>query len=312
MKPGGVGRGRGHDGGVLERAGLLEGATHGGDGRALLADRDVDAAHLLVRVAGLPVGLLVDDRVDGDRGLAGRAVTDDQLALAAADGRQGVDRLDAGREGLVHRLAHHDAGSLELQRATALERGDLAEAVDRGAERVDHAAEVAVADGDREDLARATHDLALLDLVEVTQDHDADLAGVEVQRDAERAVLELEQLVGHDRGQAADAGDAVRGLGDGADLFLAGRLGLVVRHEALKSVADLVRTDGQLRHFISPVLWVCSKSSWMSVTGQPASLRPASSRRVETVPSMTSSPISTRMPPMTSGSTMTLRCTSRP
>src|SRR6478736_3902333 len=87
-----VGRGRGHDGGVLERAGLLEGATHGGDGRALLADRDVDAAHLLVRVAGLPVLLLVDDRVDGDRGLAGRAVTDDQLALAAADGRQGVDR----------------------------------------------------------------------------------------------------------------------------------------------------------------------------------------------------------------------------
>ena len=119
----------------------------------------------------------------------------------------------------MHRLAHHDAGSLELQRAAALERGDLAQTVDRGAERVDDAAEVAVADGDREDLAGATHDLALLDLVEVTQDHDADLAGVEVQGDAERAVLELEQLVGHHGGQAADAGDAVRGLGHGADLF---------------------------------------------------------------------------------------------
>ena len=85
------------------------------------------------------------------------------------------------------------------------------------------AAQEAVADGDREDLAGTADRLALLDLVEVTEDDDADLAGVEVQGDAERAVLELEQLVGHRRGQALDAGDAVAGLGDGADLFLAGR-----------------------------------------------------------------------------------------
>src|SRR5207244_2419194 len=112
-------------------------ATHGGDGRALLADGDVDAADLLVLVAGLPVLLLVDDRVDGDRGLAGRTVTDDQLALATADRGHRVDRLDAGRQGLVHRLARHLAGCLELQRATTLVL-DVAETVDRGAERVDH------------------------------------------------------------------------------------------------------------------------------------------------------------------------------
>src|SRR4029079_12287605 len=88
----------GHDGRVLQRAGLLEGATHGGDGRALLADGDVDAADLLVLVAGLPVLLLVDDRVDRDGRLAGRAVADDQLALAAADRGHRVDRPDAGRE----------------------------------------------------------------------------------------------------------------------------------------------------------------------------------------------------------------------
>ena len=62
-------------------------------GRLLLADRDVDALN-----AG---GLLVDDRVDRHRGLAGLAVADDQLALAAADRDHRVDRLVAG----LHRLA---------------------------------------------------------------------------------------------------------------------------------------------------------------------------------------------------------------
>src|SRR5690606_39135872 len=114
--------------------------------------------------------------------LAGRTVADDELSLTAADRSQCVDRLDAGREGLVHRLADHDARGLELEGTTTAGL-DLAEAVDRGAERVDHAAEVALADGDGEDLTRAADRLALLDLVEVTEDHDADLTGVEVEGD---------------------------------------------------------------------------------------------------------------------------------
>ena len=191
---------RGDDGGVLQRAGLLEGTAHRGDGRALLADGDVDAAHLLVRVARLPVLLLVDDRVDRDRGLAGRAVADDQLALAAPDRGHRVDRLDAGGQRLGHRLARHDARRLELEGAALLGL-DVAEAVDRGAERVDDAAHEVVADGHGEDLAGTADALALLDALEVTEDDDTDLAGVEVQRDAERAVLELQQLVGH-RGRA--------------------------------------------------------------------------------------------------------------
>ena len=76
-------------------------AADGGDGRALLADRDVDAAHLLLRVAGVPGALLVHDRVDGDGGLAGLAVADDQLALAAADRDHRVDGLDPGLQRLM-------------------------------------------------------------------------------------------------------------------------------------------------------------------------------------------------------------------
>src|SRR5690606_21639176 len=83
---------------------------------------------------------------------------------------------------------------------------------------------------------------------------DADFAGVEVQGNAQRAVLELEQLVRHRRRQATDAGDAVAGLRHGADLFAAGSLGLVAGNDALERVPDLVRTDGKLRHHSSLIL----------------------------------------------------------
>src|SRR5207248_7584774 len=96
------------------------------------ADGDVDALHVLV--------VLVQDRVDRDRRLSSRAVTDDQLALAAADVRHRVDRLDPGLQRLLHGLALDDAGRLELERA-ALVALDRALAVERVAERIDDAAE---------------------------------------------------------------------------------------------------------------------------------------------------------------------------
>ena len=117
LEPGGIGRGRRHDGGVLHRAALFESALDAGDRRALLADRDVDAADLLLGIAGLPVLPLVEDRVDADRGLAGLAVADDQLTLPAADRGLRVDGLDAGLQRLFDTLTLHHRRCLQLQRA---------------------------------------------------------------------------------------------------------------------------------------------------------------------------------------------------
>ena len=85
---------------------------------------------------------------------------------------------------------------------------------------------------------------------ELAEDDDADLVDVEVQREAERAVLELEQLVGHRRGQALDVRDAVTGVGDAADLLARGSAGLVGLDVAVQGVPDLVRTDRELRHVL--------------------------------------------------------------
>src|SRR5690606_34859299 len=105
---------------VLHRAVLRELVDDGGDRGLLLADGDVEAVHALT--------LLVQDRVDRDGLLARLAVTDDELALTAADGDHGVDRLDARLERLLDRLASEDARRLELD-AAPVRRLDRALAV---------------------------------------------------------------------------------------------------------------------------------------------------------------------------------------
>src|SRR3712207_7668428 len=57
--------------------------------------------------------------------------------------------------------------------------------------------EVAVTDGDGEHLAGAAHRLALLDAGEVAEDDHADLADVEVQREAAHTTLELQRSEEH-------------------------------------------------------------------------------------------------------------------
>src|SRR6202034_2018255 len=176
-----------------------------GDGRALLADRDIDAIQLDLLVGLRVERLLVQDGVERDRGLAGLAVTDDQFALAASDRDQRVDRLEAGRHRLVDRFARNDAGRLDVD-THALVGLDRALAVDRIAERIDHAAEQALADGRIDDGAGALDGLAFLDLAVGAEDHDTDVVGFEVQRHAAGAVFELDHFAGLDVVEAVDAG----------------------------------------------------------------------------------------------------------
>ena len=120
------------------------------------------------------------------------------------------------------RLDH--ARRLELERA-ALGRLDRPEPVERVAERVDDAAEQALADRDAHDLARAADRLALLHMLPLAEERGADVVLLEVERDADDAVLELEPLERDAVLEAVDAGDAVADLEDGADL---GEVGLDV------------------------------------------------------------------------------------
>src|SRR5262249_17125414 len=158
-------------------------------------------------VAGGVEGLLVEDGVKSNRGLAGLAVPDDQFALAAADRDQRIDRLEAGRHRLMHRFARDDAGGLDIHALSLARNWPLV--IDRITERIDHTAEQALADRHVDDGPGAFDGLAFDDFAVFAEDHDADIVGFEVERHAADAVLKLDHLAGLHIVEAIDARDAV-------------------------------------------------------------------------------------------------------
>ena len=127
--------GRRNDRRVGHRPVFLQDRERARDVRVFLADRDVNAIErpvilrcpssaALLRRAWL---MIVSMR---DRGFAGRAVADDQLALATTDRDHGVDRHDAGLDRLANAPSLDNAGrdffdrikSLCFDRPLAIER----------------------------------------------------------------------------------------------------------------------------------------------------------------------------------------------
>ncbi len=283
--------GGGDDGGVLQGAEAPELLDHLGHGALLLADGHVEALHV--------EALLVDDGVEGHGGLAGLAVADDQLALAAADGDHGVDGLDAGLHRLLDGLAGDDAWGLQLD-AAAVGGLDGALAVDGVPEGVDHAAEERLAHRDLHDALGAPDHVALLDAGGIAEEGDADVVVLEVEGEPGDASGELDQLAGHHPFEAVHAGDTVAhgehraGLDD--------RGGLVeVLDVLLDDLADLFGSKLHRRlSSSSRVFWVHRLVS--RVCRMRCNL-------VRSDPSMTRSPIRVTTPPSKEGSSSRSRST---
>ncbi len=119
-------------------------------------------------------------------------------------------------------------------------RLDLAEPVERVPERVDDAAEQAFPDWNAHHLASAAHGLALGHVLPLAEERGADVVLLEVERDPDDAVLELQALERHAVLEPVDAGDAVADLEDGADL---GEVGLDIEllDPVLQDRGDLFR-----------------------------------------------------------------------
>src|ERR1700731_24446 len=277
----GIRRWSGDDGRVVHRATLFKRVVHAGDRGALLADRDVDAPHLLLGIAALPVLPLVEDGVNTDRGLAGLAVADDQLALAAPDRSLRVNRLDTGLQRFLDALALHPRRGLNLQRATGF-RLDVAAAVDRMPERIDHTAQELIPDRDRQHLTGALDLLALRELFEIAENNRTNVVLVEVQGYTQHPALEFEQFLRHHGRQALDVRDAVAGVDDGADL-LTRRVGGEAGDVLLDRTLDVVGRNRQLCHGFSSSCLRCGslfaiKFSRATDSGPPSTAMTASRR----------------------------------
>ena len=114
-----------------------------------------------------------------------------------ADRDHRVDGLDPGLQRLMHAAPGDDAGSLDLHLAGVLAL-DGAQAVDRHAQPVDHAAQQGGTDRDLGDLARAFDGVAFLDTDVVAHDRDAHVVLFEIQDQTLDAARELDELTGHD------------------------------------------------------------------------------------------------------------------
>ncbi len=238
---GGVGGGGVDDDGVVEGAVLFECFNDARDGRFLLTDGDIDAHH---GVGSSPVVLLVDDRVDGDGGLAGLAVADDELALPPPDRDHRVDRLDPGLERLGDWLPLGDSGGDDVDEAHGL-GVDGGPAVDGLSEGVDDAAEERFADGDGEETACGGDGVAFLDGEVVAVNDGADGVEFEVEdlsHDGTVGGLELEHFAGHGVGQAVDPGDAVAHLDHAPDIRDLERRGVLLNF-VLDDTGDFVGLD---------------------------------------------------------------------
>src|SRR5690606_17160067 len=223
--------GGGHDDGVFHGAVLFELAHHVVDRGSLLTHGNVDTFHA--------IALLGDDGVHGHGGLAGLAVADDQLALAAADRHHGVHGLGAGLHGLGHGFTGDHAGS-DLFDDVGQLGVDGALAVDGVAQRIDHAAEQLGTHGHFQDAARRLDGIAFGNTGVFTQNHGADGVALEVEGQTERVVREFEHFALHHIGQTVDASNTV---GHGYDRTLCTNVSRRAQafDAALEQFADLGR-----------------------------------------------------------------------
>ena len=151
---------------------------------------------------------MIQNRIQRHSGLAGLAIANNQLALAAANRNHGVDGFDSRLHGFTHRLAFHHAGCDALNRAEFIGK-DRPFAIRRAAQRVNHAAHHGLAHRHGHDPVGALDDVAFLDLRVIAQQHGAHLVFFQVQGQARHVVRQFQQLAGHDAIEAVNAGHAV-------------------------------------------------------------------------------------------------------
>ncbi len=144
------------------------------------------------------------------------------------------------------RLATRDAGRLDLH-TPLLGIDERSLPVDRLTNGVHDASDQRVTDGHVQDATGRANDLLFFDRVDRAEHDRTDRVLVQVHREPERAVLELEQLVDLGRRQTGDARDAVADLDHPTDLLgTDGRVEL--GHVLAQRLGDLVGADGELCH----------------------------------------------------------------
>src|SRR5579883_410850 len=196
----GIRSGSGNHDRVIHGPVLFQYFHHLRNRRAFLPDCDIDADHIL--------STLVDDRVQGNRGLAGLPVADDELALAAPDRDHGVDRLDSGLQRLLDGLPVYYARRQALQGIKHL-CFNRPLAIDWSAQRIHNTADQGFSHRNRDDPPGAFHRVTLFDVAVIAKQHNANLIFFQIEGDANGLWSKFDKLARHDILQAVNACNTV-------------------------------------------------------------------------------------------------------
>jgi hypothetical protein len=104
----------GNDDRVLHGVVLLKGLDELGNGGTLLSNGNVDAVKLLGLIGSVVPSLLVEHGIEGNSGLSGLTITNDQLTLTTSNWNHGIDGLKTSLDGLVDGVTRQDTWCLEL------------------------------------------------------------------------------------------------------------------------------------------------------------------------------------------------------
>src|SRR5215468_5194899 len=226
------GGGGNHDG-VVHRPGFPELVDNLRYCGTLLANGDIDTNNV--------AAFLVDDRIDGNRGLAGLPIADDQFTLSTANRNHAVNSLESRLQRFFNRLTCDDTGRLDLD-APAILCVDGASAVDSLAQGIDDPSYQGLTYRDLGDPAGAFDRIALFNHIGFAEKRGSHVVFFEVQRDAENVVREFQQLAGCDFVQPVNTRNPVPGRKNRSDLLDLNRF-LVVSDLFLYDAANLRCSD---------------------------------------------------------------------
>ena len=149
--------------------------------------------------------------------LARLSVAQNQFALAAPDGNERINDLQAGLERHGDGRAVHDGrgGAFDGQALAGTHRPV---AIEGPTERINDASQQTLAHGHIHDPARALDFIARVQIPVVAEQHDADFVLVHVERDAEHIAGKRHQLLKAHAGKSGHLGDAGGDAGDRAHL----------------------------------------------------------------------------------------------
>ncbi|MNL26249.1 hypothetical protein D3C87_1477660 [compost metagenome] len=207
-------------------------------GGLFLADGNIDTLHA--------IAFLVDNRINRDCCFTGLTVTDDQLALSAADWHHRINGFKTGLHRFMHRFTVDNARCIVFYR-TEFSCCNRAFAVQRLTQRVHYAAEHSFTHGNLHNLPCTFYLIAFTNLCVLTQDNNTDVAFFQVERHAHYSVGELQQFPCHRVFQTVDTGDTVADLNDGAD-FGHFDIGFILLNLTFDQTADLFRSNAQYPH----------------------------------------------------------------